>query len=109
MTRPFPSCWVLRDIHSREETAAPATLPSHKSRNTSFAIFPEIVPSTIRPISQIKASGLTGESAMAVVTEFDVPPPEGVYPEHDGSDWSFGTPGKIGDVHAQVQHRTAAS
>ena len=41
----------------------------------------------------------TGESAMAVVTEYDVPTPEGGYPEHDGSDWSFGTPGKIGDVH----------
>ena len=41
----------------------------------------------------------TGDSALAVVTEFDVPLPEGGYPEHDGSDWSFGTPGKNGDVH----------
>jgi hypothetical protein len=27
MTRPFPSCWVLRDIHNRKETAVPSTLP----------------------------------------------------------------------------------
>src|ERR1017187_227228 len=27
MTRPFPSCWVLRDIHIRKETAVTATLP----------------------------------------------------------------------------------
>lgn len=45
----------------------------------------------------------TGEAALAVVTEYDVPLPEGGYPEHDGSDWSFGTPAKTGDVHdAQI-------
>jgi hypothetical protein len=27
MTRPFPSCWVLRHIHNRKETAVTATLP----------------------------------------------------------------------------------
>lgn len=41
----------------------------------------------------------TGDAALAVVTEYDVPLPEGGYPDHDGSDWSFGTPGKTGNVH----------
>ncbi len=45
----------------------------------------------------------TGEAALAVVTEYAVPLPEGGNPEHNGSDWSFGTPGKSADVHdAQI-------
>ncbi len=38
----------------------------------------------------------TGEAALAVVTEYAVPLPQGGYPDHNGSDWSFGTPGKSG-------------
>ncbi len=41
----------------------------------------------------------TGESALAVVTEYNVALVQGGFADHDGSDWTFGTPGRSGDVH----------
>jgi streptogramin lyase len=48
----------------------------------------------------------TGDAALAVVTTYDVPLVGGGFAEHNGSDWSFGTPGRSGGVHdAQIDQQ----
>jgi streptogramin lyase len=45
----------------------------------------------------------SGDSTMAVITTYDVPLVGGGYAPRNGSDWSFGTPGRSGGVHdAQI-------
>jgi len=45
----------------------------------------------------------SGEAALAVITEYDVRMSNGEYNQFDGSDWTFGVPGRAGGVHdAQI-------
>jgi streptogramin lyase len=41
----------------------------------------------------------SGEAALAVVTEYDIPLPDGTTALATGNDWSFGMPGRSGGVH----------